>query len=171
MKGDKGGADHVDERDLDIRSLLLILVVMSILLPVAAISGGHEENKQCLCPCPCPEEHTRQTGQGPEHFPKTISIRLVMDVYEPVAFTHESHSLLTDSCVTCHHHSPPGVYKHCVECHPVRAFSPNELAAPGLKGAYHRQCRNCHVESENGPTECVECHAIGKRPSSFEPQD
>ena len=53
--------------------------------------------------------------------------------------------------------NPP---QSCARCHGL----PNEADAParlGLKGAYHRQCINCHerhMQPAPAPTECNSCH-------------
>lgn len=44
----------------------------------------------------------------------------------------------------------------CKTCHPVQGQE-NSLHLPGLKGAYHRQCLNCHREW-SGANDCVKCH-------------
>ena len=38
----------------------------------------------------------------------------------------------------------------CADCHD-RPFNPKQLNTPGLKGAYHRLCMDCHQESEQVP--------------------
>jgi len=151
--------------------LLCAALISCLLLAPNAFAREGEEKDGCTCPCPCPERPADAVGETPQIFPKTIVLRSLMDVYETVEFTHESHSLLTESCRTCHHHSPPGGYLRCVECHPVKASSQKELSGTGLRGAYHRQCRGCHVSWENGPTGCADCHAIRKNPSSFVPPE
>jgi octaheme c-type cytochrome (tetrathionate reductase family) len=38
----------------------------------------------------------------------------------------------------------------CAHCH-ARPFDPKQLQTPGLKGAYHQLCMDCHQESEQVP--------------------
>jgi hypothetical protein len=74
-----------------------------------------------------------------------------------------------DGCVTCHHHTPevparPGEagaedaskYPPCKSCHSPAAEDVT-VRMPGLKGAYHRQCLNCHKEWMHANA-CVVCH-------------
>ncbi len=44
----------------------------------------------------------------------------------------------------------------CIHCHPA-AEAKAEIHLPSLKGAYHRQCLNCHREW-SGANDCVICH-------------
>ncbi len=98
--------------------------------------------------------------------------------YDPVRFMHKAHaSRLDGNCSVCHHRVQKDDNDRigeelafsdmdnrkpasCAACHQY----PNETDAPmrpGLKGAYHEQCVNCHMESasENAPTDCTGCHA------------
>lgn len=65
-------------------------------------------------------------------------------------------------CQGCHHYSP-AVNKppRCGFCH-GRPFDEKHLLAPGLKGAFHRQCIGCHdrmgIEKPIG-VDCTSCHA------------
>jgi predicted CXXCH cytochrome family protein len=52
----------------------------------------------------------------------------------------------------------------CRSCHPIAGAEPDDddddkiaIDMPGLKGAYHRQCLNCHREW-TGANQCVACH-------------
>ncbi len=91
------------------------------------------------------------------HVPDDCRLYHLADQYETVIFSHSNHVDYADDCETCHHHSskveaaPP-----CRGCH---GFTTGDLRFPGLKGAYHRQCMNCHREMEAGPLECEGCHA------------
>lgn len=109
-------------------------------------------------PCPpCVPEgvsgHEEEVQQGPD---MAILYHLVKR-YEPVVFSHSNHVEYEENCEVCHHHSsdverfPP-----CRECHGLPS---DHLRKPGLLGAYHRQCMNCHRELESGPLGCEECHA------------
>jgi hypothetical protein len=42
----------------------------------------------------------------------------------------------------------------CADCHTLKA----QGSQPGLRMAYHRQCKECHVEKKKGPVACGECH-------------
>jgi hypothetical protein len=113
----------------------------------------------------------------PEAGPDVVILRELEDTYNPVPFDHKSHAKMAqmwNGCVTCHHRSPqagagtapaaPGRVTQeasarvpaCKSCHPV-AVAEARIHMPSLKGAYHRQCLNCHQEwmHENA---CVICH-------------
>ncbi|MEK7685812.1 MAG: cytochrome c3 family protein [Verrucomicrobiota bacterium] len=79
--------------------------------------------------------------------------------YVPVLFAHKLHAQMTEmsgGCALCHHYNPSHEILRCRECHD--AAGPQDLAKPSLKGAYHRQCLNCHREWSH-ETECAVCHA------------
>ncbi len=91
------------------------------------------------------------------------------DMYQPVIFMHSKHANVMKDCTICHHRHPRNkgdVYgepvtmdkmrdkktmpKNCSLCHD-RSFDPKRLNVPGLKGAYHQLCMDCHRESEQAP--------------------
>jgi hypothetical protein len=76
-----------------------------------------------------------------------------------VVFTHGDHTGYADKCEDCHHR--PGkvdAVASCRECHGLAASAPDR---PGLKGAYHRQCMDCHRKAGSGPLACEGCHTPG----------
>ncbi len=116
-----------------------------------------------------------------ETAPETVILDELEDAYEPVPFDHLSHAKMAEmwnGCVTCHHRTPQvveqsdesttltlllaktqedaGEIPACKSCHAVLADE-GDIRMPSLKGAYHRQCLNCHQEwmHENA---CVICH-------------
>ncbi len=112
----------------------------------------------CLRPCPRFSK-TAVTG-SPEEGPEVCILNQLSDMYVPVIFAHKLHAQMAEmgeGCETCHHHNPPGHIVPCRECHGA-PFSPQNLRQPGLKGAYHRQCMNCHREWSHD-TDCSVCHA------------
>ncbi|MFW6038953.1 MAG: cytochrome c3 family protein [bacterium] len=89
--------------------------------------------------------------------------------YEPVPFDHRAHmemAAMWNGCATCHHHSPEieaGAMEPAAEvpaCRSCHAIDPKEAAVdmPSLRGAYHRQCLNCHKDW-SGENDCEICHA------------
>ncbi|RJR34254.1 MAG: tetrathionate reductase family octaheme c-type cytochrome [Desulfobacteraceae bacterium] len=129
-------------------------------------------------------------------------IREWSDLYEPVKFMHSKHANVIGDCSICHHRVPrekgdtygepvnmEGLREKkaapvsCSSCH-ARPFNSKQLQTPGLKGAYHQLCMDCHQESEQvpyargpvvnsamvrgpvartldtrAPTDCLACHA------------
>ncbi len=117
--------------------------------------------------------------------PDTVTLKELVDVYDPVPFNHKTHAMMAemwDGCVTCHHRSPEPATRPatqpsmngrgavtqadstqipaCKSCHPVDNKDV-DVQMPGLKGAYHRQCLNCHREWTHANA-CNACHAPRK---------
>ena len=114
----------------------------------------------CLGPCPRHRGHfvgSHAADEGPE----VVVIGQLAELYEPVVFSHRLHaqmSAMSGGCQLCHHYSEPsGTVPPCGECHDATPTAMN-LRQPSLKGAYHRQCINCHLDwsHENA---CGFCHA------------
>jgi len=129
-------------------------------------------------------------------------IKKLSDMYEPVRFMHSKHANVLQDCSICHHRMPreegdtygqpvkmeqlrmmQQVPVGCAVCHDA-PFNPKQLQVPGLKGAYHQLCMDCHQEAEQvphvrgptlysamvrgpiirtldtrAPTDCLACHA------------
>ena len=124
------------------------------------------------------------------------------DLYEFSIFMHGKHANVLKDCAICHHRvvnpekGPDGmpvtmakleamkrIPDHCNECHGA-PFQEGNLKKPGLKGALHRRCINCHEEASDisfsrgpvayspmvigavarnlntqAPTDCRSCHS------------
>lgn len=115
----------------------------------------------CLLACPRHESHfygQYQVSDGPD----VILIDQLANLYKPVVFAHRLHaemSEMTGGCENCHHYSYAEEYPTippCRECHDP-ASNPVDLSRPHLKGAYHRQCINCHRDWSN-ENSCGFCH-------------
>jgi hypothetical protein len=113
----------------------------------------------CLIDCPRHGAHfygQHEADEGPE----IVIIDQLAKLYSPVVFAHRMHadmSSMTGGCENCHHYSEQsGVIPPCRECHD-ETKGPVSLNQPALKGAYHRQCMNCHLDwsHENA---CSFCH-------------
>ncbi|MCY2924355.1 MAG: cytochrome c3 family protein, partial [Planctomycetota bacterium] len=103
--------------------------------------------------------------------------------FDAVPFDHLAHAKMAqmgDGCVSCHHKPPhpdaagqPLPVPHhpatapanqaaadtipaCKSCHAVTEADTN-IRVPNLKGAYHRQCLNCHRDWMGGKS-CLVCH-------------
>jgi len=125
--------------------------------------------------------------------PATLSLGQLADLFAPVNFDHQLHVDYA-SCSECHHHttgclptrsscamchrtSEKAVSVACRNCHFTAQDNPARSTAlasgdryhidiPGLKGAYHLLCIDCHDTIGTGPLGCNECHTLtakGKR--------
>ncbi len=115
-------------------------------------------------PClkPCPREKMMTVYQSPEESPKIIvlnELKNIEDIYEPVQFTHRLHaemSGMSGGCEMCHHYNPPGNVVSCSQCHSASRIR-DDISKPDLKGAFHRQCIDCHEKWEED-VKCESCH-------------
>jgi hypothetical protein len=118
--------------------------------------------------------------------PDVVMLDELVNVYEPVPFDHKSHAAMAEmwqGCETCHHRTPAAATERgtaaaatqaapfargaktqadaadvpaCRECHAI-ASAAADVRMPNLKGAYHRQCLNCHRDWAN-ENACSACH-------------
>lgn len=113
----------------------------------------------CLLACPRYESHFF-SKQRVEESPEMIIIDQLSELYGPVVFAHQMHAEMAEmggGCETCHHYSEQsGEIPPCRQCHDESQHK-IDLSRPALKGAYHRQCTNCHLDwsHENA---CGFCH-------------
>ncbi|MFO7558136.1 MAG: cytochrome c3 family protein [Desulfobacterales bacterium] len=72
------------------------------------------------------------------------------------AFFHREKGTI---CKGCHHNSPVSLKPpKCGSCH-GKPFDDKDKFRPGLKGAYHIQCMECHQNMEiEGLGGCTDCH-------------
>ena len=112
--------------------------------------------------------------------PEIIVMDKLVNLYEPVAFTHEIHIEIVGNCTDCHHHgktiSHTGPCGDCHQtsvetigdsscgiCHETALAVNSAIAVPLLKGAYHKQCFPCHYEPGSAVGGCTDtCHAERK---------
>lgn len=113
------------------------------------------------CLVVCPRHSSHFFGEhGADDGPEIVIIDQLSRLYGPVVFAHKLHadmSAMTGGCENCHHYSEKsGTIPSCRECHDAER-NPTNLRLPALKGAYHRQCMNCHRDwsHENA---CGFCH-------------
>jgi len=114
----------------------------------------------------CPRFHGMfHSQQGADDGPDIVIIDQLADLYGPIVFAHRLHAEMSDmngGCENCHHYSDPtGTIPPCRECHDETKHQV-DLQKPALKGAYHRQCMNCHLDwsHENA---CGFCHEATAR--------
>ena len=112
----------------------------------------------CLKTCPRTiADATQSQNLGPD----IVILNELEDLYVPVRFNHKIHASMAamgESCKACHHFQAGNREKpsSCKTCHPKEIIHEN-LAQPGLKGSYHRQCLGCHTHWDRD-TACEICH-------------
>ena len=114
-----------------------------------------------------------------EEIPDTVTIDIMKDQYEGAILPHRKivnallkrvqksdlarhfHDGTITLCSGCHHNSPSSVTPpKCASCHGISHASEPD-GRPGLKGAYHSQCINCHQQmniKKPVSTDCIACH-------------
>lgn len=153
----------------------LFILIMTLLITSASFAAHEDQQldcKQCHkclnptkedpCLVPCPR-NTSQVLPLERLGPDIVILNQLEDVedlYVPVRFNHKTHAHMSstaDGCVMCHHYNEGKIAPAaCATCHPKEIIHEN-LAQPGLKGAYHRQCIGCHTKWDPN-TACVFCH-------------
>lgn len=113
----------------------------------------------CLKSRSCPR-HEAMGRLDADQGPDIIILDELSKLYVPVRFDHKAHAgmeRMSEGCEHCHHFTPPNSpHPACKDCHPVEILH-EDIAQPGLKGAYHRNCMACHKEWDND-TACEICH-------------
>lgn len=181
---------------------VMVLALSAALLVMGTASRVHAGS---MAKNPLPLEETSIPSIA--HAPKAITLDSPMvnrysDLYEPVRFMHSKHGNVLEDCTICHHRMPrergdtygeplslvqmrerKAFPAACSACH-REPFDSKDLGTPGLKGAYHLLCMDCHQESEQirhlrgpilysamvrgpsvrtldtrAPTDCLACHA------------
>ena len=114
-----------------------------------------------------------------EQIPEKVVIDTLSDAYEGAEFPHRQifrsietriaqngmanhfHDQEATLCMGCHHNSPASLQPpKCGACH-GEAFKNLQDGRPGLMGAYHGQCIECHQQmgiKEPAATDCNRCH-------------
>jgi hypothetical protein len=157
-----------------------IILFSLVFLSLPALAQDHSKLKfNCsLChacetptksnPCliVCPREKMMTVHIPPAKSPAVIKmdkLKEIQDLYEPVIFSHRIHAEMSEmsgGCEMCHHYNPPGNVVPCDDCHePARKRT--DISKPDLKGAYHRQCIDCHREWTDNVA-CESCHELNE---------
>lgn len=109
--------------------------------------------------------------------PDRIVINKLEKEYGPVVFPHRKivnalYSKINDNrmaqyfhektslCMGCHHNSPATANPTaCGNCHSAAVKDKDSDRKPGLLGAYHIQCMECHAQMNiRQPENCISCH-------------
>jgi len=115
------------------------------------------------CLVACPRQKIATVYQKPEQTPELFVIDQISDRYGPVYFSHRLHaqmSVMSGGCENCHHFNTSGPILECNTCH-ESSRQREDVSRPDLKGAYHRQCMDCHREWSH-ETGCNTCHTLKK---------
>ncbi|MBW1895621.1 MAG: Ni/Fe-hydrogenase cytochrome b subunit, partial [Deltaproteobacteria bacterium] len=182
---------------------VLVFFVLSMSLLPSSWARAVETTDTARRPLPVIEKVTPTIDDAPKlQVIDSPVINEYSDLYEPVRFMHSKHANVVKDCTICHHRMPrekddkygepatlaklqkkKALPTGCASCH-GRPFNPKQLDTPGLKGAYHQLCMDCHNESEQvpyirgpitysamvrgpvaraletrAPVDCVACHA------------
>ena len=87
----------------------------------------------------------------------------------PSVFAHYAHNEKAgiDDCAQCHHlyddkgrkvEDESSEDQRCADCHAMEG----QGRIPGLRLAFHRNCKGCHVALGQGPVVCAQCHVTPK---------
>ena len=124
----------------------------------------------CLITCPRVKESTGL--HTPADGPGVMLMDKMAGEYGPVVFNHRVHAQMAEmsgGCYGCHHYNDTALrIIPCTTCHPAERKREN-VNLPDLKGAYHRQCLNCHRQWSGSP-DCKSCHlekVKGKTPAQI----
>ena len=82
----------------------------------------------------------------------------------PAIFRHDEHNekAQIEDCNECHHiyenrvklEDESSEDQSCADCHDEASAD----KTPGLKKAFHMNCKGCHLSSKQGPVMCGQCH-------------
>jgi DnaJ-class molecular chaperone len=123
------------------------------------------------------ERSTIRETVSQKDIPEKIILNKLTDKYKPVEMPHRKivislvekikdnnlaayfHREKGTICQGCHHNSPVSLKPpKCGSCH-GKPFDTNDKFRPGLMGAYHIQCMECHNNMEmRDLNECTGCH-------------
>jgi len=118
------------------------------------------------CLITCPREKMMTVHIPPEKSPRVIKmnkLNAIENIYEAVIFSHRAHAEMSEisgGCEMCHHYNPPGNIVACDYCHNLQRQR-IDISKPDLKGAYHRQCIDCHREWSK-EVACESCHELNE---------
>ena len=148
----------------------VVVLAVSTALVVPGGASHALADQMVKRPLPLEENITPSIADAPKiKMLNSPVINKYSDLYEPVRFMHSKHANVLKDCSICHHRmpreegdkygEPVSMIKlrkmeteptACSVCHD-HPFTEKNLHTPGLKGAYHQLCMDCHQESEQVP--------------------
>jgi Ni/Fe-hydrogenase subunit HybB-like protein len=149
-------------------SMILMMVLSILIFSSGRVSAAEIVGDEAKKPFPVLKGGRPSLADAPSKVRRLNNpvINKYSDLYEPVPFKHDKHLKVVKDCTVCHHRQPrekgdtygePVTLKDlrrvqklpvsCSTCH-ERPFNPRQLHVPGLKGAYHQLCMDCHRASE-----------------------
>ncbi len=157
-------------RPKEMAPMVLVFLFLSITMWPFSQAHGSENNSMIKKPLPLEENVIPSIAHAPKlTILSSPVINQYSDKYEPVRFMHSKHANVLKDCSICHHriqreegdkYGEPVTLARlqemekmptsCASCHD-HPFNPKQLHTPGLKGAYHQICMDCHKESEQVP--------------------
>ncbi|MDX2445914.1 MAG: Ni/Fe-hydrogenase cytochrome b subunit, partial [Desulfobacterales bacterium] len=183
--------------------VLIAILAVGVALMIQGVTSQAEAGQLTKSILPLEKDITPSIADAPKvQILDSPIINKYSDLYEPVRFMHSKHANVLGECTICHHRTPrdeSDTYGEplsmvelrkrkmepvaCSSCH-SDPFNVKDLGTPGLKGAYHQLCMDCHQESEQvphtrgpilysamvrgpmvrtldtrAPTDCLACHA------------
>jgi len=163
-----------------IKLIILLMVILNyqIIFAQSGQKNSHSEEplkcatchsceiptKENPCLISCPREHMITMKFSAEEGPIVVTMDKMAEIsnlYAPVIFSHKNHaemSGMAGGCAMCHHYNPSGRVIPCSDCHEA-SRKREDISKPDLKGAYHRQCINCH-RTWGGSVQCESCHVL-----------
>jgi hypothetical protein len=157
---------------------ILLIIILTVTINAQQSPGKDHAKLQINCktchicdvptksePCLvlCPREKMVTVYQKPEQTSELIVLDQISDRYGPVYFSHRIHAQMSNmggGCEGCHHFNTSGPILKCSNCHESKR-NREDVSVPDLKGAYHRQCMDCHREWSHD-TGCNSCHKLKK---------
>ena len=197
----KASTKTISPKAISTVSVIFLIVLLVAAPQYPAHAADNSLNKKTLLPLE--ENITPSIADAPKVMMMNSKVvNKYSDLYEPVRFMHSKHANVLKDCSICHHRMPRedgDKYGEpvsmlqlqekeqepvsCSVCHDL-PFDPKNLHTPGLKGAYHQLCMDCHREAEQvphmrgavqysamvrgpiartldtrAPTDCLACHA------------
>lgn len=112
------------------------------------------------CLVACPRMHVITGHESGQTGPDVLVMGEKSGQHGPVRFAHRLHAEMSEmsgGCYGCHHYNSTAMtILSCKECHP-KERTRTDISMPDLKGAYHRQCMDCHRQWTHS-TSCSGCH-------------